>query len=288
MSLQGPADEIVVTGMASVAGPDLEGALERLPGAIRARAVRAERVTQLALTAADAALRGAGITGRDGGPDPRFGIVLGTAFGCLLTNALHQRRLAETGPGGVSPRTFAATVSNAATGEITIAYGLGGPALTVTAGLVSGLAAVAEGRALMASGGLAALLAGGADAWGAPLARWLGDAGLAEAIVPGEGAAFVVLERRWDAVARGARPLACLEVAATGFEAESRETPRLLPDWGGQAIEGAPVFPGLGERALVAALQWLASAAGGTRCIVRDRCPTGQVAAVAWRREEAG
>src|SRR5207237_450769 len=77
-------------------------------------------------------------------PETRAGIVLGTAFGCFLTNAAYQRRLAAEGPPGASPRLFAATVSNAAAGELAIAYRLAGPAVTVTAGGASGLAALGE------------------------------------------------------------------------------------------------------------------------------------------------
>ena len=308
-----PGEAIVLTGAAVVAGATLAAALAHLPDAVRARAVRAERVTQLGLAAADAALRDAGLGQRDGTPRSDVAVVLGTAFGCFLTNAEHQRRLAAGGPPAVSPRTFAATVSNAATGEITIAYGLAGPALTLSAGLASGLAALVEGAGLLRRGGAAAVLAGGADAWGEPLARWLADAGVAAEVDPGEGAALVVLERAAAAQARGARPIAVLEACETGFAGEPASMPPLLaglrPDEvaavAGPRGIGAPssgavpcaqpwpqesarrALPaGLGERGLVALLGLVREIPTGRVCVAVDRCPAGHVAAAALRREE--
>src|SRR4029079_1798092 len=104
-------------------------------------ATRAERVSQLALAAADAALLDAGLHLVDGEPRAGLGGVLRTAVRCVLTNAAYQHRVATGGPAAASPRLFAATVSNAAAGEVAIAYRLGGPALTPRAGGGSGLRA---------------------------------------------------------------------------------------------------------------------------------------------------
>src|SRR4029453_14865848 len=141
-----------VTGAAAVPGSELDGALRVLPEAIRTRAVRAERVTQLALAASGLALERAGRAAPDDAPRPGHGIVLGTAFGCFLTNAAYQRRIAMEGVRVASPRLFAATVSNAAAGEIGIAYRLGGPAVTVSAGAAAGLVAIGHAMDLVASG----------------------------------------------------------------------------------------------------------------------------------------
>lgn len=285
MSAGPSAEAVVITGSGTVEGSDLEVALARLPDRVRGRALRAERITQLALVAAERALRESGLLGPRERPEPAVGVVLGTAFGCFLTNASHQRRLAEGGPAAVSPRTFAATVSNAATGEVMIAYGLGGPAMTISAGLVSGLAALAEGRSWLARGDVAALLVGAADAWGEALARWIDHAGLAGAVVPGEGAAFVVLERGVDARRRGAPVRAVLESATFGFGAGADEIAALLARYGHETLPAAMPPPGLSERALAALLERLASTAAGAVVCGYDTCPTGHVAAVAVRRE---
>src|SRR5262249_58423255 len=126
--------EIAITGAAAV----VDDRLGALPETIRSRAARVERVTQLALAAAGHALAEAGLAVTDGPPRPRMGVALGTAFGCFVTNAAYQRRVAADGPKVASPRLFSATVSNAAAGEIGIGYRLGGPAVTLTAGGAAG------------------------------------------------------------------------------------------------------------------------------------------------------
>src|SRR5207244_11772102 len=133
-------EAVAITGVGAVTSWDV--ALASLPEGVRARATRAERVTQLVLLAAGRALVAAGLEATDGAPRPRLGVVLGTAFGCFLTNAAFERRLLEGGPAAASPRLFAATVSNAAAGELAIAYRLGGPSVTLTAGGASGLRAL--------------------------------------------------------------------------------------------------------------------------------------------------
>ena len=140
---------------------------------VRARAARAERVTQLVLTAAGAALAAAGLATVDGPPHARRGIVLGTAFGCFLTNVAFQRGVAARGPAGASPRLFAATVSNAAAGEAAIAFRLGGPAVTLTAGAAAGSVALGHAIDLLRRERADALVAAAIDAVDASLADWL-------------------------------------------------------------------------------------------------------------------
>ncbi|HTD25438.1 MAG TPA: beta-ketoacyl synthase N-terminal-like domain-containing protein, partial [Candidatus Elarobacter sp.] len=150
-------EAVAITGAGAVTSRDVSTAA--LPEAVRARATRTERVTQLVLLAGGRALAAAGLEASDGAPRPRLGVVLGTAFGCFLTNAAYQRRLGEGGPAAASPRLFAATVSNAAAGELAIAYRLGGPLVTLTAGAASGLGAVGHAADLVRTGRADALVA---------------------------------------------------------------------------------------------------------------------------------
>ena len=183
--------EIAITGGAAV----VDDELAELPEPVRARAVRAERVTQLALAAAGRALADAGLMVTEGAPRPRLGVALGTAFGCFLTNAAYQRRLAADGAKVASPRLFAATVSNAAAGEVAIGFRLGGPAMTVTAGGAAGLLAIAHAADLVATGRADAMVAGGMDASDEALERWLADGGMAMGEAPPrDGAGILVLE----------------------------------------------------------------------------------------------
>ena len=207
-------DPVAITGAGAVTSRDVS--LDALPEAVRARAARAERVTQLVLAAAGRALVAAGLDATDGEPRPRLGVVLGTAFGCFLTNAAYERRLLEGGPAAASPRLFAATVSNAAAGELAIAYRLGGPSVTLTAGAASGLVALGHAADLVRAGDADAVVAGGADALDDDLRRWLAAGGLDCGRAPAEGAALVVLEHAERA--RGRAVLGTVEGVGAGFE----------------------------------------------------------------------
>jgi minimal PKS chain-length factor (CLF/KS beta) len=211
-------DAIAVSGTGIVPpSRRLEEALAARPEPVRTRAARAERITQLALAAGGEALADAGLESLDGPPRPELGVVVGTAFGCFLTNAAYQRRLAEGGPAAASPRLFAATVSNAAAGELGIAYRLGGPAVTLTAGCAAGLVAVGHAADLVEAG-RGTFLAGGVDAVGEPLERWIADGGLEIDRPPADAAAFVVLEPLRAARARRARVRGTIAGHASGFE----------------------------------------------------------------------
>lgn len=201
----------------------VEDALAALPEAVRVRAARSERLSHLALAAAGPALATAGLLACEGPPRPRLGVVLGTAFGCFLTNAAYQRRLAEGGPPAASPRLFAATVSNAAAGEVAIAFRLGGPGVTLTAGAAAGLVALGHATDLLRAGHADALLAGGTDALGDALARWLGDGGLAVGRPVAEAAALLVLERAECARDRNAAVRAEVVGHAAGFEPDPED-----------------------------------------------------------------
>jgi 3-oxoacyl-[acyl-carrier-protein] synthase II len=255
---------VVVTGFGAVRAPSLD----TLPEPVRTRAGRAERVTQLVLSAAAPALAMAGLATTDGDPRPRIGVVLGTAFGCFLTNAAYQRRFAEGGPASASPRLFAATVSNAAAGELAIAYRLGGPAVTLTAGTVGGLAAIGHAVDLLRARQADVLVAGGMDAVDAALERWIADGGLPAASPLGEGAAVLVLERADHARLRGARALGIVGDYELAFD----------PDAGGTAASG---FAAAGPFEMIAALERLGPQASET---VTGRCPSGHVATMVIER----
>ena len=256
--------EIAITGFGGVHAPDPDA----MPEVVRARAARAERVAQLALGAAGAALAMAGLDVTAGDPRPQVGIVLGTALGCFLTNVAYQRRFADGGAAAASPRLFAATVSNAAAGELAIAYRLGGPAITLAAGGVAGLVAIAHAVDLLRAGQADAIVAGGMDAAGEPLERWIADGGLAVEEPGGEGAAMLVLERGEDARARGARVLGIVRDVVAGFD-PGHDTASRAPS----ALAAAGVFD------ILAALT---DAPRTTH--VRGRCPSGHVASVVVER----
>lgn len=260
---------IAITGVHAVTALDDE-ALAALPPPVRARAQRAERVTALALAAGGVALANAGLV-ETGSSATRIGVVLGTAFGCLLTNAAYQERVAAGGPPAASPRLFAATVSNAAAGELAIAYGLVGPGVTLTAGAASGLVAVGHATELLRAGQADAVVSGGFDALGEPVLRWLADGGLAAGRPATEAAAILVLETVTHAAARSAGTVGVVMGHAAGFEPEPTATDagsglaaaivRAVDDADVPPRELAvvvsaapPALAGLEDRALVSAL----------------------------------
>jgi len=294
--------------------------LDALPEVVRTRAARAERVTRLVLAAGGAALGAARLAATEGPARPRIGVVLGTAFGCFLTNAAYQRRLAEGGPAAASPRLFAATVSNAAAGELGIAYRLGGPAVTLSAGAASGLAALGHAADLLRAGRADALVAGGADALDGSLLGWLAASGATPELPPSEAAACVVLETLASATARGADILGTVEGCGSGFEPDgevgtglagaiadalaeaavapsdvrcvvtgsSRARPVLrsgvlpaVPDRRDTARAFGETFGAAGPLALLAALT---EAPRGASILVVDACGSGHVSALVARR----
>ena len=258
-------DEVVVTGYGAVRAPSLDG----LPHPVRSRAARTERVTQLAFSAIGPALAMAGLATIDGDPRPMLGIVLGTAFGCFLTNAAYQRRLADGGPSAASPRLFAATVSNAAAGEVSIAYRLGGPAVTLTAGGVAGLVAIAHAVDLLRADQADALVTGGMDAADVALERFVAAGGLSAPTPIGEGAAMLVLERGEAARARGAKALARIVDTKVGF---------------GPAPDGTEARAGFAAGAVFELLARIESLAAGAVTTVAEWCPSGHEGAVVMQR----
>jgi 3-oxoacyl-[acyl-carrier-protein] synthase II len=275
---------VVVTGGAAVTGPD-----DALPEPIRTRALRAERLTQLVLAAGGGALADAGLAATEGPPRPGVGVVVGTAFGCFLTNAVHAERVAMAGPAAASPRVFAATVSNAAAGELGIAYRLGGPAVTLSAGRASGLLALGYAADQLAGAGLAAIVAGGADSRGDTLDAWIDAAGFRLGATTADGAALAVLEPLGAARARGARPRATLAGWAAGFGGDvDAVVDEALAEAGVARADVALVggagagdtLAASGPRALLAAL---AEAPPGAVVVVAEACPSGHVAAVVAR-----
>ena len=294
---------IAITGAGTVTAPDGkrsvdEAALGALPPAVRARASRAERVTQLVLVAGGLALEDAGLVALEGPARPRLGVVVGTAFGCALTNAAYAERLAEGGPLAASPRLFAATVSNAAAGELSIAYRLGGPCVTLTAGTAAGLAAVAHAVDVLRAGRADAVVAGGADAFGDDLGGAMASAGLCAAV---DGASLFVLGplrngaigtvlgcatgfAAADAVLDDALAEAGVAAADVAYATVCGDEPGRLAGRLPSASSFAPILPApSAARAPLALRAALATARPADVVVVVDVCATGHVAAVVAR-----
>ncbi|MGZ3442175.1 MAG: beta-ketoacyl synthase N-terminal-like domain-containing protein, partial [Polyangia bacterium] len=219
------ASDVVITGVSALtATPGAAITPTRWAGS-PARLSRMDRLCALALVACDGALLDGALT--PSAPEwngARTAIVLGTAYGCHATNEDYYRGLVRDGTLGASPRLFAYTLPSSPVGEVSIHFGVRGPAVALANGLASGIDALAEGVATVAEGRadralvcavdvatplLARILAGGGDSLydGAPLV---------------DAAAGRVVERASDASARGATPRGRLLGAAAAFDARAR------------------------------------------------------------------
>ncbi|HEX4457253.1 MAG TPA: beta-ketoacyl synthase N-terminal-like domain-containing protein [Polyangia bacterium] len=192
-----------------------------------ARLARMDRLCALALVACDGALVDGALT--PAAPEwdgERTAIVFGSAYGCHATNEDYYRGLVRDGQLGASPRLFAYTLPSSPVGEISIHYGVRGPATAWCNGLTSGLDAFAEGVALIERGRADRVLVCAAEVATPLLTRIVagegpslyGDAALVDA-----GAALL-LERAGDAARRGATPRGRLLAADAAFHAGSRTT----------------------------------------------------------------
>jgi len=204
--------------------------LDAVPAERRARLGRLDRLSRIFLSASYRAVQAAGLEIR-AETAHRVGLSFGTGLGCLLTDAEYNQRIVDQGPAAASPRLFAYTVSSAAAGEVSIAFGIHGPNATAHFGLAAGLGAVGYGFDLIQAGKADAVLAGAADVTGPALVDGLRDMGLLKTrarsrpfvdttpgVWPSEAAVVVVLERLDLARRRGARVYGCVEGWAAGFE----------------------------------------------------------------------
>ena len=136
-----------------------------------------------------------------------------------------------------------------------------GPALTFSTACSSSGTAIAHGVDLLRTGQINAVVAGGADAFskltlagfqglGAVADGACGPFGSRIGISLGEGAAFLVLERLDDAIARGAEPLAEIFACATTWDAHHLTAPEPSGDGMRRAIENALALAGMPPEAI--------------------------------------
>src|SRR5205823_4840464 len=134
---------------------------------------RIDHVSLFALAACRLALLDAGLDPTDL-PLGRTGLALGSEFGNLDETTTFLDRLFAHG--AANPLLFPNLVMNAPLSYTTIELGLTGPSAMLSAGEVSGEAAVAWGAELVAEGGADVCLAGGVDELGEVLHQALHEA----------------------------------------------------------------------------------------------------------------
>jgi nodulation protein E len=216
-----------------------------------------DRFAQLAVGAAREAIESSGI---EWTPDlqERAAVVTGSCMGGRGAEENGYWELFHNHRTRVHPLTIPMGMSNAGTSQISMRWGLQGPAYTVSTACASSAHAIGQAFHLVRSGVAPAAVAGGSEA---PL--FLGGLKAWEAmrvvskdtcrpfsldrtgLIVGEGAAMLVLEPLEAALARGAKPLA--EIVGFGATADANHLTQ--PTAGGparamqQAIRDAGLAP---------------------------------------------
>ncbi|MDR2111128.1 MAG: beta-ketoacyl-ACP synthase II [Spirochaetaceae bacterium] len=222
------------------------------------------RFTQFAAAASAQALEQAGLLAEKAegrkriAADPeRFGIVLGNGIGGfeVVTESFHK--LFEAGPRRMPPLTVPMMIGNEAAGNLSMLYGVTGPAYTQVTACASGTDALGQALDLIRSGRCDGVIAGGTEACIVPFA--IGGFQMLKTLsvkrchepekasrpfdadrdgfVLGEGAGVLILESEEHAKNRGARILA--EFAGYGATADAYHitSPEPSGEGGGRAIK---------------------------------------------------
>lgn len=149
---------------AAVAGWGIASLDEPLPPGVDAAPLRRmDRYARCGYLAGGRALAAAG-RARGTEPDPRAGVVFGTAFGCRDSITEHAALLARAGSvEEMRPAVFVQTVFNSVNGELAIAWGLGGGAETIVSGRCAGLEALLVAARRVEEGQADLVLAGAAE-----------------------------------------------------------------------------------------------------------------------------
>jgi 3-oxoacyl-[acyl-carrier-protein] synthase II len=184
---------------------------------------RLDRFTQLGVAAAEEAIRDSGLDfAREDGD--RCGVVVGSGIGGIQTIEDGQIVMMERGPDRISPFTVPRLMVNAAAGNISIRYGLRGPASSHATACASSGHAIGDAMGYLQRGHADVMIAGGAEAAVSPLciAAFMTMKALStrndeptrasrpfdqdrDGFVLAEGAAMIVLETEEHARRRGAK-----------------------------------------------------------------------------------
>ena len=228
-------------GLPDVAAARVEGDVSSVLSKLQQ--VGTERVSQMALGAAQRAMHDAGITAWEDAE--RVGLYLGTGMGGAAT--MDAGYAALYGNGRIPPLTVPAGMVNGAGAVVAMHCGIRGPVITYAVACASSAVAIAEAAHALRRGEIDVAVAGGAEAVLArgTVAAWQAlrtlappdetDAGRScrpfsadrAGLVLGEGAAFFVLRREGDIVRGNSVPRAWLAASAVRCDAAHLTNPQL-------------------------------------------------------------
>ena len=131
-------------------------------------AKRMDRFSQMAMMAADEAIKDSGLDGHHSGND--WGVILGTGIGGFSTVEKENEKILTKGPKKVSPLFIPMAISNIASANVAIRYGLKGICESVISACASGASAIHYAYRLLQQGMATVILSGGTEAAITPLA----------------------------------------------------------------------------------------------------------------------
>ena len=232
---------------ASVAGQvmDIQAQLDAIlePKAQR----KTDRFVQLALIAADEAMRDAGLSTTMPEQRERFGVHIGVGIGGVGSIGQAACDLRDRGPKSISPLLLPKVICNEAAAWISMQWDLQGQMCSMVNACSSSGDAVGHAFRAIRDGYADSMVAGGTESCIAPLtiagfanmralSKWQGTPGAASrpfdkdrcGFVLGEGAGVLVLERADHARARGAHIYA--EIVGYGASADAYHVTAMHPD----------------------------------------------------------
>lgn len=185
------------------------------------------RFIQLAVAAADFALKSSGFKVPGGEEAERTGVYIGSGIGGFEVIEREHKVLLEKGPSRISPFFIPATIVNLASGYVSIRSGAKGPNSATATACTSGAHAIGDSFRLIQRGDADVMICGGAEAAITPMSiggfaamralsqrndeperasrPWDRDR---DGFVAGEGSGILILEEYEHAVQRGAQILA--------------------------------------------------------------------------------
>ncbi|MDH4246745.1 MAG: beta-ketoacyl-ACP synthase II [Deltaproteobacteria bacterium] len=236
------------SGLARVTSFDPSGLTSQIAGEVKGiqfdprQGKRMARFSQLAFIASREALRHAGLTdakdGLQGIAPEDIGVSVGTGIGGEPFLEEQYAKFLEKGPGRFHPLTVPIVISNMASANVAIHYGLTGPNLTLSTACATGNHSIGSAMDQILAGRAQAMLAGGCESTITPFAMD-GYAQLKalstrnddpqgasrpfsrgrDGFVLAEGAGVIVLESLSHARRRGATIYA--ELAGQGLSADA-------------------------------------------------------------------
>ncbi len=229
----------------------------------KSEVLRSDRFCQLAVAAADQAVRESGVIGSL--PADRVAVYFGSGIGGIQTFSSEMKKMESRGPSRVSPFFVPMMIANMAAGMIAIRFNCQGAALPAVTACASGSNAIGEALRAIRHGYADAVITGGSEASiceigiagfvnmqalsvsSDPNAASLPFDKRRAGFVIGEGAAALVLEEYEHAKARGARIYAELVGYGSSCDAYHITAPRPDADGGRRAMVEAMQEAGYSE-----------------------------------------